>query len=483
MQDLVIELRNDGTRLYQQIYAHIRDEIREGKLLYREKLPSTRSLAEYLQVSRSTVELAYEQLLAEGYLESVPYKGYYVAQVEELYRIEVGKGRKAEEKAGARPRYRVDFSPNAIDMRQFPFGVWRRISRNILSQDNQETFLPGDARGDRELRETIGRYLHASRGVNCTADQIVVGAGNDYLLLLLRFLLGEGRHVVFENPTYPRAYKIFGLYAGSLRTVASDENGIRVDLLPEETDTVYVMPSHQYPTGVIMPIGRRLELLKWTAQKPGRYVVEDDYDSEFRYRGKPIPSLQASDRLGRVIYIGTFSKAIAPAIRVSYMVLPPELLELYERRCGIFSSTVSRIDQAVLNEFIRDGAFERHLNRMRKVYREKHDLLLAGLEPFRRDFILSGENAGLHVLLTDKKGRREEALREAAAAEGVRVYGLSEAMVEPKDMADGQRATLLLGFGGLTGQEIVSGIGLLARAWEVQADIEPGKVDFHETGM
>lgn len=467
MQDLVIELRNDGTHLYEQIYEHIRQEIRAGKLLYQEKLPSTRSLAEYLQVSRATVELAYEQLLSEGYLESVPYKGYYVARVEELYHIGGAAGQIEKEEKKPVLGYAVDFTPNGIDMRRFPFGIWRRISRNVLSQDNRKIFLPGAPKGDPALRETIARYLHASRGVNCRPGQIVIGAGNDYLLLLLRFILGEDRYGVFENPTYPRAYRIFGLFAKTLSCVASDENGICVDQIPGEADTVYVMPSHQYPTGVVMPIGRRLELLHWALQGQDRYVIEDDYDSEFRYRGKPIPSLQASDRWGKVIYIGTFSKSIAPAIRVSYMVLPEKLTEAYEQRCSVFSSTVSRIDQAVLDEFIRDGAFERHLNRMRKVYRGKHDILLEGLEPFRKDFDVSGENAGLHLLLKDKKGRTEEWLKARAQALGVRVYGLTEALVEPPDEKEERPATLLLGFGGLTEEEIKKGLLLLRKAWEI----------------
>lgn len=465
MQDLVIEWKDDGSHLYEQIYNHIKEEIRKGELLCQEKLPSTRSLAAYLQVSRSTVELAYEQLLSEGYIESQPYRGYYVAKVEELYRIgEAPETARASQREKRTP-YVVDFSPNAIEMRSFPFDTWRKITRNILSQDKKEMFALGEAKGDLALRETIARYLHASRGVKCTAEQIIVGAGNDFLLLLLRYVLGENRTVAFENPTYPRAWKIFGLFAGRRLTVPSDTGGICVDCLAASgAEVVYVMPSHQYPTGISMPIGRRLELLKWAAQGEERYVVEDDYDSEFRYRGKPLPSLQASDSAGRVIYIGTFSKSIAPAIRVSFMVLPQKLMQRYEQQYAVFSSTVSRIDQTVLNEFIRDGFFERHLNRMRKVYKEKHDMLLEELKPFLSDFVLTGENAGLHVLLADKRGRSEAALKEAAAGVGVRVYGLSEALVEP---ADTSPATVLLGFGGLTLEEIRRGIGLLAEAWEV----------------
>ena len=214
-----------------------------------------------------------------------------------------------------------------------------------------------------------------------------------------------------------------------------------------------------------MPIGRRLELLSWAMEGEGRYVIEDDYDSEFRYRGKPVPSLQASDTAGKVIYIGTFSKSIAPAIRVSYMVLPKKLLRRYEKQFASFSSTVSRIDQAVLDAFIREGAFERHLNRMRKVYKEKHDRLLEELRPLTKDFRISGENAGLHVLLTDRRGRGEEELVRRAREAGVRVYGISEAMVEPGE-AKGGPATVLLGFGGLTKEEISGGIALLKEAWK-----------------
>lgn len=467
MQDLVINFRDDGSHLYEQIYDHIKDEIRKGKLLYREKLPSTRSLAAYLQVSRSTVELAYEQLLSEGYIESVPYKGYFVARVEELYRIGESDGKKKQAFQGQKEKYIVDFSPNAVDMSHFPFGIWRRITKNILSQDKKETFSLGEAKGDLKLRETIARYLHASRGVNADASRIIVGAGNDYLLMLLRYVLGEGRTIAFENPTYPRAYKIFRLFAGKLVTVPSDESGVCVDALQEGgADVVYVMPSHQYPTGVVMPIGRRLELLKWAAGEEERYVIEDDYDSEFRYRGKPVPSLQASDTAGKVIYIGTFSKSIAPAIRVSFMVLPEKLMRRYEEQYAVFSSTVSRIDQTVLNDFIEEGAFERHLNRMRKVYKEKHELLLEELKPFLKDFSLSGENAGLHVLLTDLRGRSETALKEAAARAGVRVYGISEALVEEKAEGEMLPATVLLGFGGLTEEQIRKGIKLLKGAWE-----------------
>ena len=484
MYDLTIELQDDSDKcLYEQIYEHIRQEIREGKLLCGERLPSTRSLADYLQVSRSTVDVAYAQLLSEGYIESRPYKGYFVCRMEELFRLETGAkpgemartgiGKKTDEAVQAvsglknsdRMRFdaRYDFSPNGIDMSAFPFSVWRKITKNVLSDASTGLYLLGEPQGDYKLRLTISRYLHSSRGVNCSPEQIIIGAGNDYLLLLLEKLLGQNIRIAMENPTYKRAYRIFRSCGYEIAAVDMDESGMQVEALEKENVTAaYVMPSHQHPTGVVMPIGRRMELLHWADQKEERYLIEDDYDSEFRYRGKPIPSLQSSDKHGKVIYIGTFSKAIAPAIRISYMVLPQVLLERYHSCCYFYSSTVSRIDQRTLNEFIRDGYFERHLNKMRKLYRAKHELMLQCLEPFEECFKLSGENAGLHLLLTSSKGLSEEELMKRAREQQVKVYGLSDSFI--RDLS-GKAGTVLLGFGGLTQEQIREGIDQLKKAW------------------
>ena len=467
MYDMTIRLRTDSDKcLYQQIYEHIRQEIREGKLLAGERLPSTRSLAEYLQVARSTVDYAYDQLLSEGYIEAKPYKGYFVCRLEGIFTMEQREMTEPEvvrpdsEEAGA--QVQIDFSPYGIDMTGFPFGVWKRITKNILNDSNSELFAQGEPQGDYDLRMTISRYLHSSRGVNCRPEQIIVGAGNDYLLLLLEKILGRHVGIAMENPTYKRAYRIFQSFAYRIYTVDMDDKGMRADKLLElPVRAAYVMPSHQYPTGAVMTIGRRAELLRWAEKEPDRYLIEDDYDSEFRYRGKPIPSLQSSDKRGKVIYIGTFSKAIAPAIRVSYMVLPESLLEVYRRDCSFYSCTVSRIDQRILNEFIRDGYFERHLNKMRMHYRAKHDLLLAELEPFKKAFTISGEDAGLHLLLTAKGAVTEAQLLSAAAEAGVKVYGMSENMVE----TDAPKATILLGFGSVSETEMKEGLHRLQKAW------------------
>lgn len=462
-----------GKTLYEQIYEFIRDEIRAGRLLYNEKLPSARFLAEYLQVSRTTVDMAYDQLVSEGYLEARPRMGYFVSSFEELNVMDAMKDQTAagsirqEEKLSIR----YDFSPNAIDMRYFPYATWKKITKNILVDANSKMFSLGDAQGDLGLRTTICRYLHGSRGVNCEPEQVIIGAGNDYLLLLLEKILGRHVHVAMENPTYVRAYQIFRSCAYPVTFVPVDENGMRVDCLQRtQAQVAYVMPSHQYPTGVSMPIGRRMDLLRWAAQAEERYLIEDDYDSEFRYKGKPLPSLQASDHHGRVVYIGTFSKAIAPAIRISYMVLPYPLLERYRSRCAFYSSTVSRIDQSVLNEFIQDGYFERYLNKMRKKYREKHDLMLSELKPFEKEFSLSGSNAGLHLILTDQTGRGEKELADAALKTDVKVYRMQDFRMDgnaKETRRDHQAAMLILGYGALSEEEIKEGMRRLKMAWEI----------------
>lgn len=467
----------EGRHLYEQIYEHIKQEIKAGKLLYGEKLPSTRSLAEYLQVSRSTVDLAYEQLAAEGYIEARPYKGYFVCHMEELFDLPVREKPEEFWQEEREKDFFVDFSTSAVDLEEFPYDTWRRIYRKVFDVRGKSIFLPGNGQGDRELRLMLCRYLHSSRGVNCEPEQIVVGAGNEYLLMLLDKVLvsaqgsqtGEERAkrpvIALENPTYKKAGLLFESMGYPVAPVEMDAYGMRVDALEQSgAGLAYVMPSHQYPTGVVMPIRRRQELLKWAAKEPGRYLIEDDYDSEFRYKGKPIPALQASDRQDSVIYIGTFSKAISPAIRISYMVLPVRLMAEYHKACGYLSTTVQRTEQAVLTEFIRGGYFERHLNRMRKVYREKHDRMLSLLKPFEKAFTVSGEHAGLHLILTDRNGRSEKELIRKAAEHGIRVYGMEELLLH-QDTGTGRPASVLLGYGGLSGKEMEEGISLLGKIW------------------
>lgn len=478
MNELAITLdMESGVYLYEQIYQYIKNEIVEGKLSFQERLPSTRALAEHLQIARSTVELAYEQLASEGYIEARPYKGYFVCQIGELYHLKKEQTVKKEE-LKKEPPYLFDLSPNGIEMKAFPFSTWRRISKNVLAEHQRDIFEPGHPQGDFEFRNTICRYAYSFRGVNCEPEQIIVGAGNDYLLVLLGKILGGQQRVAMENPTYKRAYRIFSSAGYEMCTLPMDKNGMSMECLRESPANIaYIMPSHQFPTGVVMPMGRRMELLKWAEEAENRYLIEDDYDSEFRYKGKPIQALQAWDKKEKVIYMGTFSKSIAPAIRISFMVLPKPLLKQYERNAGFLSSTVSRIDQAILNEFIAAGHYERYLNKMRKIYRTKHDCLLECLRPFKDKFRISGENAGLHMILTCGDNEiSEEQLTNTAENAGIKVYGMSNYFVgeksherenPQKDCAGTKEeyAKILLGYASLSEEEIRKALLVLQQVW------------------
>ncbi|MBQ4564115.1 MAG: PLP-dependent aminotransferase family protein [Lachnospiraceae bacterium] len=477
MYELTVLLEENGKEpLYEQIYRHIREEIRQGKIEAGKKLPSTRRLAGHLGVSRSTTQLAYDQLIAEGYLTAVPCKGYFAAGVDSLYEI------RSEEKKVIKPpetedNCRYDFSARGIDADGFPANRWKKLAREVLSEVDGDLFAHGDSQGERGLREAIRDYVYSARGVNCRTEQILVGAGSEYLLMLLDQIIGGDTVIAMENPTYMQAYRVFKGLGNQVIPVPMDEQGMDMEKLrASEASLAYVMPSHQFPTGRIMPQKRRMELIAWAAAKDGRYIIEDDYDSEFRYRGKPIPSLQGYDHGEHVIYLGTFSRSIAPGIRVSFLILPEPLLVRYNERCRFYATTVSRIDQEILARFIRSGYYERHLNRMKGVYRAKHDLLLELLRPFQGRFRIRGEHAGIHILLEERslpsgaaEGRtqtvRERELQLMAEAEqaGVRVYGSSRYYLE----GEAKSATILLGFARMSTEEIREAVKRLGEAWGI----------------
>lgn len=483
MNDLAISLDlKSKIPLYEQIYGYIKNEVQAGRIKSGEKLPSTRSLCRYLEVSRSTVELAYEQLLSEGYVEAQACRGFFVTDVKGLYRLDHPMQEYGADKAEKKEEYLYDFTPNGVDLNSFPYNAWRKLSKESLLDDRTELFRLGDPQGEYALRAAICSYLHQARGVNCGPEQIIVGAGNDYLLMLLATVIGLDHKVAFENPTYRQAYRLFKNLSCRICTVDMDSQGMDVEKLEASgADIAFVMPSHQYPLGIVMPLKRRLALLKWAGQEEGRYIIEDDYDSEFRYKGRPIPALQGYDKNEKVIFIGTFSKAIAPAIRMSYLVLPGPLLEQFQKRSGFFNSTVSKVDQLILTRFIEEGYFERHLNKTRALYKSRHDVLLSCLkstfcqnEPSCRQsreearqnrgaFQISGERAGVHLLLHVRNGMTEEELIGRAKTRGIRVYGLSEYYVEPQQ---DKSATILLGYANMSEEKIVKAVGILAEAWK-----------------
>lgn len=457
--------------MYQQICGYFKKEIQKGRMEAGEKLPSSRLLAKNLCVSRSTVDLAYDQLLSEGYVESQPCKGYYVCDIQGLYFLPetARKEEKKEEKGSKEKKGLLDFALNGIAPGGFPHPIWKKLARQVLSHEEEDLFSLGDPCGEPGIREAVAEYLYQARGVKCSSDQIIIGAGNDYLLLLLGTILGKERKIAMESPTYPSAYHDFLHMGYEIQAVGQDAQGISVEELQAcQADTVYVMPSHQFPMGMVMPLMRRTALLAWANEKEGRYIIEDDYDSEFRYKGLPIPALQGFDCQGKVIYLGTFSKSLAPSVRISYMVLPGKLMERYLSQGHPFSVTVSKTDQKIVELFMREGYFERHLNKMRAVYKGKHDRMVKGLRKMDHICTYTGENAGVHMAVRFVNGLTEKQAVERAEKVGIRVYGLSRYQIpENIKKQEEHQKTVLLGYATLTEEEIEQGLEKLRMAWEM----------------
>lgn len=344
--------------LYEQIYNSIKEEIVTGVLPFGARLPSARRLSKHLDVSRNTVDTAYAQLCAEGYIESKPKRGFFVCQVEELAELHIPVKIEEEEEEIRPEKIPYDFSSAGVDMEQFPYHIWRKLLKEIMINDNSELFQKGNFQGDLELRKAIMYYLRQSRGVHVHASQIVVAAGMENLLFLLRQILGEKVSIGIENPVYKNAYEILKELNFKIHPISMDESGMCVEQLQKtDANLAYVTPAHQYPTGVIMPVGRRSQLLAWAKKDPDRCIIEDDYDSEFRYHGKPIPAMQGLDDGENVIYMGTFSKAIAPAIRASYMVLPKKLAKrISADRTDIFLCSIKDRSESFDSVFDR-GTF------------------------------------------------------------------------------------------------------------------------------
>ncbi len=453
---------NDAQPLYLQIYESIAAQIRAGHLAPESRLPGKRSLAAQLGVAVNTVDTAYQMLVAEGYLESRQRSGFFVLPYTDTLKPAAPI---LQPPQSAAPAYRFDLSTGSVDTALFPFRTWGRIQKELLYTGG-ELLAHGHRSGDEDLRLVIAEYLRAYRGVECAAEQIIVGAGMEYLLGLVAQLL-RGSTAAIENPGYARSRTILENCGVSCRCVEIDESGLAMEGLEASgANLCYVTPSHHFPTGVTMPVGRRAQLLQWAAREPGRYILEDDYDAEFRFDMRPLPSLQGmAGRNGPVIYLCTFSKSLAPGIRIACMVLPAELLKRWQEIFGTYANTVSRFEQQTLRRFLADGHFTRHLARMRKIYKARMELLCAALEDtFGKERVtLQGRHTGLHLLLTlrDAPGEREMVL--AAAREGVGLRGLSEYYLQQQENCPVN--TVVIGYASLPDHEIPALTEALLRAW------------------
>ena len=397
--------------LYLYLYKCIKNDIVKGVLPSGKKRPSKRSFAKNLGVSNITVENAYALLQSEGYIYSLPKRGFFVSDItfpaptkfaSFSAPVPQREGDSPRKEKVTAPTFFADFVNNHTTPESFPFSIWAKLLREIISQKSNELMIPPPCGGIYELRSAICSHLKQFRGMEITPEQVIVGAGTDYLYSLLILLLGRDKIYAVENPGYTKIEKVYHSHGVDCRFINMDSSGILVEeLTRKDADIVHISPSHHYPTGIVTPVSRRYELLSWAAARPSRYIIEDDYDSEFRFAACPMPTLQSIDTMERVIYINTFTKSLSSTIRISYMVLPPRLLARFYQELSFYSGTVSNFEQYTLAKFIRDGYFEKHINRMRNHYRTIRDDLLAQIakSPLAGCSTITEESAGLHFIL------------------------------------------------------------------------------------
>jgi len=464
MQTYTFENRGKNP-LYICLYEEIKSDILHGRLLPDSKLPSKRNLAEHLKLSIVTIENAYAQLSLEGYIYSVEKKGYFVNKVQDLTQ---GKAiikektyiDKTEEK------FYADFKSNNISSKMFPFSVWAKLMRETLTQQDSLLLESIPYNGLLQLRVAIADHLYHFRGMSVSADQIVIGAGTEYLYSLIIQLLGKEKTFALEDPGYKKISKVYESNGVNCCFIGMDNSGLSLsELNKSQAEVVHISPAHHFPTGIVMPIKRRHELLEWAATKEERYIIEDDYDSEFRFSGKPVQTLQSIDTNQKVIYVNTFTKSIAPSIRISYMVLPHNLVERYISNMSFYSCTVSGFEQITLAKFISKGYFERHINRMRNYYKKLRDKVILTLKcsSFGPRLTILEENSGLHFLLKVKTSMADTEISSAAEKAGIKISFLSEYYHDSERKVSG---IMIVNYSGLEYEIAENAINLLATIFE-----------------
>lgn len=452
-----------------KLYNQIKEQIVTGKLPPHSRLPSVRELAGELAISRNTVEYVYEQLCTEGFIHSKARSGYYIAALDQdfIYRSCQTRVNSSPHISEGEKRYSYDFHPASLLPGSFPATIWRKLYADCL-RDNANAFTCySEQQGEGELRGEIQRYLERSRGVICEREQIIVCSGlQDSLAIVAQILRVDHSRIAVEEPGYWIPRSVFQNHSFNITPIPVNANGLDVEYLQNTKSTVvYVTPSHQFPLGYVMPVENRLKLIQWAETVSG-IIIEDDYDSELRYHGKPIPALQGLHLRGNIIYIGTFSKVLSPALRISYMVLPYCFLSSYHSLFSNYVSTVSLLEQIVLYEFMRQGYWERHLRKMRTMYKKKHDALIQSIDHHFGDSVkILGQGAGLHIVIQLANNRfSEQDLINRALEKDVRIFPMSNTYQSNNQ----HPLQVLLGFGRMNHDELDKGIELLSQAWEIQ---------------
>lgn len=449
--------RQSGVPLYEQLYRFIARDIAQGRLAGETQMPSRREMSRHLGISEQTVNIAIELLKAEGFLRTEPRRGLFVEEIQPLAQpLSMPLSAKREEAIQA-PKY--DFSPQAADIRLFPGTIWTRLIREILARE-PELLSKGPAKGELSLREALSDFLYQYRGVRCEPENMVIGSGVEQLMGIIGTILDKSSKIGFEDPGYPEAARALERLGHTATPLGMDEQGILPGAVyMSGVNALYVTPAHQFPTGVSMPAGRRTELLHWAQGGRGRYILEDDYDSEFRYASRPLPSLQAMGG-SRTVYISTFSRTLAPGIRVAYMALPENLMRRYEETGLRSGDSVSRFEQRAMARLVSEGHYTRHLRRAASAYQKRCRALCANLSMIPGSQI-SGHEAGLHFIFRIE-GKSEEELTVKAGRAGIPLKGLSAYCREAK-----LPPSLVIGFAGIADDQIGDAVALLRKAWGV----------------
>lgn len=429
---LTYNLNSDQSEpLYQQLYLALKNDITKAHLKGHEKLPSKRKLAKHLGLSVTTVDTAYQQLIAEGYLYSKPNSGFFVSDIQQLL---------PETDTLIRPVFQKPSSPvfNKTTLipakpyqhqQDFPFHIWSKLLKQILNQEPQKLLQPAPSGGVQELKEAIAQHLYDFRGMLVLPEQIIIGAGTEYLYSLISQLFGPNKRIAIEDPSYSRIAKVYQSHQIALSYLPIVPDGIDLaDLENSGADILHISPSHQFPTGQVLPVNKRYQLLGWASQSENRYIIEDDYDSEFRFKHRPIPSLREIDQSDKVIYMNTFSRSLLTTLRISYMILPQRLLDIFQEKLGFYSPTVSNLEQYTLARFIKQGHFEKHLSRMRLSYQKKLDFCHQTIKksPLKDKIAIKEDHSGLHFILAVETELSENILIQQAQERGIILSPLTE---------------------------------------------------------
>lgn len=455
---------------YVQLYEYLKLEIHSGTLKAGQKLPSVRNLAEQIGVSRNTVDASYQQLLAEGYLEGRIRSGYYVTEQFEsflstpLQPLPVDS--EVTNEAVKITNYRYNFFDNIVDRETFPYKIWSKLMMETIHDEQVSHARYGHQQGEWGLRNEIAKYLHRARGVRCSPERIVLGAGTQVLTMKLALILSErDRSIAFEEPGYHGVRMVFERFNYAIMPIPLEADGLSIEkLYDSKASLVFVTPSHQSPYGIVMQVNKRMKLLQW-ARKVSGYIIEDDYNGEFKYGGHPIPAMQGLDENGRVIYLGTFSKALLPALRISYMVLPEALLHRYRL---LFPShfadpSTSQLEQLTLWKFIGKGYWDRHIRKMRKIYHKKYLALVNAIQVHMMGKVkVIGHPAGTNIVIEVKTTKKQEKLLQLAKDAQINLITTERYWYNPSHENPPQ---FLLGFGGVTLSDIEPAIRLLRNAW------------------